>query len=103
MEAVLSVIGGLVGIVGSMWLGLVWGERLRPRRRWRYWAANAVMLFAGMTITFVGLRFELFWIAVAGVGVMGGGLTGLKYGLGESVGIWKTADRLTKTDDLPKR
>lgn len=102
LDALLLVLGGVAGIGSSIWLGLRWGERLRPQPRWRFWGVNALFMVSGVTVSFVGLQFVGFWLGVFGIGWVGGGMTGLKYGLGESVGVWRVLDDVTGSDELPR-
>jgi hypothetical protein len=55
-----------------------------------------------MVVVYVGLARGIEAVWVGGIALMGGSLTGLKYGLGKSVGVWKTADDISGVDDLPK-
>lgn len=96
------VLGGLAGLVGSILGGLKWGELLRAKQRWRYWFANLLVMALGSYLAYSGLVGGRAWLSAAGLGIMGGGITGLKYGLGVSAGVWRTVDRITRTDDLPK-
>ena len=99
MDVLGLVAGGVAGLAGGVFVGLRWGARLREQPTSRYWAANAAMLIAGMLVSFGGSVWGIpaFW--TGGVGLMAGGLTGLKYGLGRSVGLWRVADRLTGSGD----
>jgi hypothetical protein len=100
---ILSVIvGSLVGIAAGIFLGLKVGGWLQTSPGWMYWTANAIGLVLGIAIVYVGLARGIEAVWVGGIGFMGGSLTGLKYGLGKSVGLWKTADRISGVDDLPK-
>lgn len=102
MDLLWAVLGGAVGLGLGVWVGLRWGANLRELPGWRYWLANGAAMVAGMALTFAGSVFGVVFIWVAGLGLMGGGLTGLKYGYGKSVGVWRTVDRITGVDDLPK-
>jgi hypothetical protein len=102
VETLGLVLGGAVGLGGGIAGGLAWGERLKEQPSWRYWSANGIVMMAGMFLVFAGTAFGVGFVWTAGVGLMGGGVTGLKYGYGKSVGLWRTADRLTGVDDLPK-
>lgn len=95
-------LGGLLGLAGGILLGLRWGSRLAGGSTGKYWRANAVLFFSGMLLAFAGDVLGSAFLWGVGVGVMGGGVTGLKYGFGRSVGIWRTADRLMRSDDLPE-
>jgi hypothetical protein len=100
---ILSVIvGSLVGIVAGFFVGLKVGGWLQTYPGWMYWTANAIGLVLGMVVVYVGLARGIEAVWVGGIAFMGGSLTGLKYGLGKSVGLWKTADDISGVDDLPK-
>lgn len=99
MEIVLVIIGAIVGLGLGVWLGLTWGVALVPRPPWRYWAANGVVSLGGIAIAATGQAFGQWWVSVVGLGFMGGGITGLKYGYGRSTGIWAIHDRIVGSDE----
>jgi hypothetical protein len=92
MVVVLSVLGALAGLAASGWLGYRYGVKCRKLPESRYWIANAVGLLTGMVVSALGAQFAQTWLWVAGLGIMAGSLTGLKYGLGKSVGFWRLVD-----------
>ena len=102
MEALLLAVNGLAGLLAGISGGLRWGKSLRDRSEARYWLANAAVMLGGTLVVFVSFYAGQRWLAGAGIGVMAGGITGLKYGLGKTVGLWRTVDRITGTDDLPR-
>lgn len=99
VEIVLVVIGAIAGIGVGGWIGLKWGVALMPREPWRYWLANLAMAIGGVLIATAGQFLAQWWISVVGLGFMGGGITGLKYGYGHSTGIWAIHDRLVGIDE----
>lgn len=99
MEIVLAIIGAIIGLGLGVWAGLKWGVALMPREPWRYWVANGMMALGGIAIAAVGQYLGQLWVSVIGLGFMGGGITGLKYGYGHSTGIWAIHDRLVGTDE----
>ena len=101
MEAVLTVIGGAAGLALGLLGGLWLGGRVSRRRSWLYWTLNVLVLLIGIGGNFVGLYTGQFWLAVGSLAFIGGGLTGLKYGYGRSVGLWRVHDRAMGSDDLP--
>ena len=79
-----SVGGGLVcGGLAGLWLG----EHSRSRRT--YWAANALALIGCAALNFAGLVSGNSWLAYGALGLMGGLITGLKYGRVHAMGGWK--------------
>lgn len=98
MEIVLVIIGSIAGLAAGLWIGLKWGMLLSGGSSFRYWLANLIMALAGLAVAIAGQLFGALWFAVAGVGVMGGGITGLKYGYGASPGVWAVHDRLMRID-----
>jgi hypothetical protein len=78
---------GAVGVAGVA--GYLIGVRLRTRRPWLYWAANVVVVLLGAAVIAAGtlMGSDAAWLA--GLGVIAGGLTGLKYGLGRVVAQWR--------------
>jgi hypothetical protein len=98
VEIVLVIIGALAGLGLGAWAGLKWGVALMSSSPWKYWAANVVMLLAGLTVAVLGQYVGQLGLAVAGLGVAAGGITGLKYGLGRSPGVWAVHDRLLGND-----
>jgi hypothetical protein len=101
MEAVVIVIGGFaglaVGLVGGLWVGGL----IKDRGSWLYWVLNVLVLALGVLGNFLGLSVGRFWVVVASLAFIGGGLTGLKYGYGRSIGLWRVHDRAMGSDDLP--
>jgi len=98
VEIVLIIIGAFVGLGVGVWLGIRWGIALMESKPWKYWAANGVVLLGGVMIAVLGQFLGQLGIAVAGLGFAAGGITGLKYGLGRSPGVWAVHDRLVGND-----
>jgi hypothetical protein len=93
VEAIGMVLGGLVGAGASFALGYRLGVRCRDLPESRYWIANGVGLIVGTLLAALGGWLSWSWMWVGGLGVMGGSLSGLKYGLGRDVSIRRVADR----------
>ena len=102
MDILSLILGSSVGIAAGIFVGLKVGGWLQAWPGWMYWAANVIGLALGMVAVYVGLARGIEAVWVGGVAFMGGSLTGLKYGLGKSVGLWRVADDIMGTDDLPK-
>jgi len=58
-----------------------------------YWKQNAKVLGGGVLVSAIVLGFGLTALTAFPIGFMGGALTGLKLGFGESVGPWKFHDK----------
>lgn len=97
MSLPVIVIAVIVGLLGGIFGGLKVGEAVRGRAR-AYWMLNGVVVLVSMLLDFVGLVTGNLWLALGAVGLMGGGITGLKYGYSESIGIWRTIDSFTGSD-----
>jgi hypothetical protein len=93
VDVVLTIVGAAAGLGSSIWLGYLIGKKARTWPEWSYWVANGVGLAIGVGAATLGQQYGQMWLWVAGLCVMGGSLTGLKYGLGRSVGAWKLVDR----------
>lgn len=87
MEVVLLGVGGIAGLVGGMFAGLALGGVARSRPNWVFWLIGVGIVFGGVVITTLGQAVGLVPVAVLGVGLLGGGLTGLKYGAGRVPGV----------------
>jgi hypothetical protein len=103
MEIVLVVLGGVLGLALGISGGLWLGGLIRERGSWLYWVLNFLVLALGVLGNFAGLRIGQFAVVVFSLSLIGGGLTGLKYGYGRSVGLWRVHDRAMGSDDLPRR
>lgn len=90
----LAVLGGLVG---GTFAGLWIGGKVRGRAR-LYWVLNGVHVLLCMALNFAGLVTGQVWLSLGALGLMGGGITGLKYGYSESIGVWRTIDTWTGND-----
>ena len=92
-----GVVAVLFGLLGGIFGGLKVGGRVRGRAR-VYWSLNALVVVVCMLLDFAGLVTGQLWLALGAVGLMGGSITGLKYGYSESIGVWRTVDSLTGAD-----
>ncbi len=63
-----------------------------------YWAANAAAVLGCMLLDFAGLMTGRYWVAYAALGLMGGLITGLKYGYVGSTGGWRSAETSAPPD-----
>ncbi len=92
VDIVWIVLGAAGGFGLSFWLGYRWGEKCRKLPESRYWIANALGMLLGLVLAVLGSQYGLLWLWAAALGIMTGSLSGLKYGLGKSVGIWRLMD-----------
>lgn len=102
-----TLIAGSAGIAIGAGGGWRLGRALTGRSG-AYWGANAVALVLGLGLSILAgfVRFQP--LSVFAIGFMAGSLTGLKYGLGSSEGVWRTHDVWMKSDrrlrgDEPRR
>lgn len=83
MDAFITVITAAATLALCGAAGYAAGLRLRQRRAWAYWLANAVAFTAGVAVLAAGYATGSDPLLGAGFGVLAGGVTGLKYGLGK--------------------
>jgi len=93
------VASGGAGLAVGVGAGLALGARVRERSSKTYWLLNAADMVLGVAIMIVGGLLGWMWLGYFGVGLTAGGLTGLKYGYGRSVGLWRVHDRALGTDE----
>jgi hypothetical protein len=74
-----SVMAGAGGLAAGGWIGLLLGRRYSDMS-WRFWMAGIAALVACSALCALGLAFDLRWVAVGAIGLLGGTFTGLKYG-----------------------
>lgn len=101
MEYIVMVLAGIVGFAVAVGGGLWLGGLIKDRKPWLYWLLNVLVIIIGIVVNFASLMMGWSWLLVGSIAFIGGGLTGLKYGYGRSVGVWKTYDRMMGSDDLP--
>lgn len=83
--------GALLGIAAGGLVGFSLGRRYRARcARGRFWVASVLSVLLGMVVMFGGYVSRTLFISGAGVGLMTGGLNGLRWGMG-------------RLSDLPRR
>ena len=90
----LTVLAAVAGIVAGFWAGLAAGKRISDKPGWVYWLLNLLALVVGLSIDIVGLSLGSLALAGFGLALFAGGVSGLKYGYGRTVGLWKAADAL---------
>lgn len=84
MEMLFVALAGVAGAVGGMFAGLSVGEWTRSRASFVFWLTGVGIVLAGSLVVLFGQVIGVLYLAVAGVGLTGGGLTGLKYGSGRT-------------------
>lgn len=99
METALTVAGGAVGLALGIMGGFKIGALVRGRSGWYYWTLNIAAMVIGVMITTVGLVYAWGWLSIGGMALIAGSLTGLKYGYGKSVGLWRVHDTWMRTDE----
>ncbi|MDP2183097.1 MAG: hypothetical protein Q8K99_11080 [Actinomycetota bacterium] len=103
MDTVVTIVLGAIGLAVGIAAGLAVGSRVRERPPWVYWLCNALAFVDGVVVSFLGLQFGQWGVVVAGIALIGGGLTGLKYGYGRVVGVWRVHDDVMGNDrDMPR-
>lgn len=80
-----------IGILIGFHVGTELGTRAITKSE--YWKYNAAVLFAGMLLVTLVSMVGLPVLGAAGLGIMAGGLLGLKMEFGESVGLWRKHDK----------
>ncbi len=95
--AVLFVLGVLIGYR----IGTELGERAETAGAYGWY--NLGVIAGGIAITVLLGVVGLVLLYAVPVGVIAGGLTGLKMGFGESVGPWKLVDRLLNVNPDHRR
>jgi hypothetical protein len=78
----------VAGLLGGMALGFFLGGRVRGRVR-LYWTLNVVVCASCVAADFAGLLLGWSWLAYGALGVMGGGIAGLRYGYSEGAAVWR--------------
>jgi hypothetical protein len=50
---------------------------------------NAAVVIGCAALDFAGLATGRYWLAYSAVGLMGGLITGMKYGFSDSIAVWR--------------
>ena len=82
LELLILAVVGVVGLVGGMLAGHAIGQKVGADPAWRFWLPGVGVVLAGVTVMLVGQAIDVVYIAVIGVGLTAGAITGLKYGSG---------------------
>ncbi|MBE0476546.1 MAG: hypothetical protein IBX62_05560 [Coriobacteriia bacterium] len=86
MDGLDTVAGALAGIAAGGALGFLFADRRVRGRAWLYWLANVLGVLAGVAVAAIGVVRDASWLWVGGVGLIGGWVTGLKYGYARNPG-----------------
>lgn len=97
-DLILIIVTFVVGIGVGLYLGFAVGERLADKSAGAFWLANGAFLLCGLLGGMLAGALRWNWLWGFAMALVGGGLTGLKYGYGKSVGIWRIFDRLMGLD-----
>lgn len=82
LELVILAVVGVAGLVGGMFAGHAVGRKVGAAPAWRFWLVGVGVVLAGVTVMLVGQAIDVVYIAVIGVGLTAGAITGMKYGSG---------------------
>lgn len=102
-DLLLAVFTFIVGLAAGLAGGQAIGERLAGRSSRAFWLANLGVLLIGVLAGALAGVLRWSWLWGFSLALVGGGLTGLKYGYGRSVGVWRLFDRLMGLDPEHRR
>ena len=88
MNLALTVIGVIAAFVAGGLVGLWMGARNRGNRG-AYWALNGAAVLGCAALDFVALTTGRAWLGYSALGLMGGLITGLKYGYSSIGDVWR--------------
>ncbi|MBM6999825.1 hypothetical protein I3I95_06765 [bacterium] len=88
---IIAMLFMVFGIVLGYGLGQRLGRACETNRR--YWAYNALVVAVGILVSAIVSVFQLVTLASLAIGLIAGGIVGLKFGYGKSVGAWRRHDR----------
>ncbi|NTU72502.1 MAG: hypothetical protein HGB10_11880 [Coriobacteriia bacterium] len=98
MDTARIVVWALAGAAVGFALGFGLGRLARGSGR-LFAALNALVVIAGMAANFLGLLRGMPWLAYGALGIMGGGLTGVRYGF--TGGVTMVDDRDARAEAQP--
>lgn len=99
MDIIAAIVAGLAGIAAGVWAGFKLGERLQDQRSWKYWAVNGATAVVSVFLLLLAGFTGQVWAWALVLAAFAGMLTGLKYGYGKSVGLWRVHDRILRSDE----
>jgi hypothetical protein len=77
-----ALMGAIIGLAAGGAGGFFLGRWLRCRARFWYWTASVACLVVGVVLIYLGQMGGLGYVAGGGLGLLTGGLNGIKYGTG---------------------
>jgi hypothetical protein len=90
--ALLTALAALAGIVLGFLAGFAAGRRISARPTWVYWLLNLAALAIGLAVDVAGLLIGSVPVAIFGLALFAGGISGLKYGYGRTLGLRQVVD-----------
>jgi hypothetical protein len=95
----IAIVGLLLAVFGIV-IGMRIGEELAGRCTTNkdYWLSNLAVFLVGTLVSALVWATGLVVLALLTIGVIAGGIAGLKFGYGESVGPWKAHDRFMRVN-----
>jgi uncharacterized protein YcfJ len=76
---VLMGVGLVAGLAAGGFAGFKVGSRVTGRRA-RFWLIAVALLVGSTVVLAYALRIDAMWLTGTALGILAGGLTGLKYG-----------------------
>jgi len=98
MTLVTTVLGVALGLALGGFVGLRWGRRFRARRK-AYWTLNVAVVLGCAALDLLGLTVGNPVLAYAALGLMGGLITGMKYGYSDGLREWHDSPTADETVD----
>jgi hypothetical protein len=102
----------IASVLGALALGGLAGFRLGKScgtSRRAYWSMNGAAVICCAALNFAGIIWGMGWLAYGALGLMGGLITGMKYGYFDAANVWRSpparegtesADIADQADDL---
>jgi hypothetical protein len=102
MQLFVALLATLAGLVCGIALGLIVGGWCRGARV-RFWLLIAAGFVGCSAVMVLGQVLVQMWMLFLGVGLLGGWLTGMRYGYGQPLGPYRALDEWTRAENLPER
>ena len=88
MDLIFILVGVVIGLGCGGLAGYRLGTSIRGRHR-AYWSLNVAVVLVCASLDFAGLVLGVSWLAYSALGLMGGLITGMKYGYVDSMRVWQ--------------